>query len=165
VSKIPSLNRGEAEFFRRMDEIATGVVASLDEFADDVAGDVSPEVEQWLRCAAAMVQELTTYVLALAAASTEHERTNLMRALDAVPRPYNWGQRTICSNPYAKPEAERNQRLSQTLVFETRLRAHAFPGGSCFQKPVPKPRRKAIGAWNARSWPSVPVIGRLSVRF
>jgi hypothetical protein len=67
-----------------MEEIATAVMASLDEFADDVAGDVSPEIEQWLRRAAAMVQELTTHVLALAAASTERERTDLMRALDAL---------------------------------------------------------------------------------
>ena len=84
MSKIPSLNRAEAEFFRQMDEIATGVMASLDEFADDVAGGVSPEVEQWLRRGAAMVQELTTHVLALAAVSTERERADLMRALDAL---------------------------------------------------------------------------------
>jgi hypothetical protein len=84
VSKIPSLNRAEAEFFRQMDEIATGVMASLDEFADDVAGDVRLEVEQWLRRGAAIVQELTTHVLALSAASTDRERADLMRALDAL---------------------------------------------------------------------------------
>jgi hypothetical protein len=84
VNKIPSLNRAEAEFFRQMDEIATGVMASLDEFAEDVAGDVSPEVEQWLRRGAAIVQELTTHTLALAAASTDRERTDVMRALDAL---------------------------------------------------------------------------------
>jgi hypothetical protein len=84
VNKIPSLNRVEAEFFRQMDEIATDVVASLDEYIDDAASDLSPEVEQWLRRGIAMVQELTTQVLALAAASTERERTDVMRALDAL---------------------------------------------------------------------------------
>ena len=84
MSKIPSLNRADAEFFRQMEEIATGVRASLDEFADDVAGSVRPEVEQWLRRGAAIVQELTTHVLALAAASTERERTDLMRSLEAL---------------------------------------------------------------------------------
>ena len=84
MSKVPSLNRAEAKFFRQMDEIATAVMASLDEFADDVAGDVSPEVEQWLRRGAAMVQELNAHVLASAAASTERERADLMRALDAL---------------------------------------------------------------------------------
>ena len=84
MSKIPSLNRAEAEFFRQMDEIATGVMASLDEFADDPASDVSPEIEQWLRRGATIVQELTTHVLALAAASTERERADLMRALNAL---------------------------------------------------------------------------------
>jgi hypothetical protein len=84
LSKIPSLNRVEAEFFRQMDEIATGVMTSLDEFANDAAGGVSPEVEQWLRRGTALVQELTTYVLALATASTDRERTDLMRALDAL---------------------------------------------------------------------------------
>ena len=84
LSKIPSLNRAEAEFFRQMEEIATGVMASLDEFADDVAGSVRPEVEQWLRRGAAIVQELTTHVLASAAMSTERERADLMRALDAL---------------------------------------------------------------------------------
>ena len=67
-----------------MDEIATDVMASLDEFADDVAGSVRPEIEQWLRRGAAILQELTTHVLALAAASTEYERTDVMRALDAL---------------------------------------------------------------------------------
>jgi hypothetical protein len=84
VSKIPSLNRVEAEFFHQMDEIATDVVASLDEYIDDAASDLSPEVEQWLCRGIAMVQELTTQVLALAAASTERERTDVMRALDAL---------------------------------------------------------------------------------
>jgi hypothetical protein len=84
VSKIPSLDRADAKFFRHMDEIATGVMASLDEFADDVAGDVSPDVEQWLRRGAAIVQELSARVLAMAAASTERERTDLTRALDAL---------------------------------------------------------------------------------
>jgi hypothetical protein len=84
VSKIPSLNRVEAEFFRHMDEIATNVMASLDEYADDAAGDVSPEVEQWLHRAVAIVQELTTHVLASAAVSTECERGDLTRALDAL---------------------------------------------------------------------------------
>jgi hypothetical protein len=84
LSKIPSLNRAEAQFFRQMEEIATGVMASLDEFADEVAGDVSPEVEQWLRRGAAIVQELTTHTLALAAASTARERADVMRALDAL---------------------------------------------------------------------------------
>jgi hypothetical protein len=84
VSKIPSLNRVEAEFFRQMDEIATYVVASLDEYIDDAASDLSPEVEQWLCRGIAMVQELTTQVLALAAASTERERTDVMRALAAL---------------------------------------------------------------------------------
>jgi hypothetical protein len=84
LSKIPSLNPVEARFFRQMDEIATGVMASLDEFADDVAGSVRPEIEQWLRRGAAMVQEMTTHVLALAAASTDRERTDVMRALDAL---------------------------------------------------------------------------------
>ena len=84
MSKIPSLNRAEAEFFRQMDEIATGVMASLDEFADDVAGDVSPEVEQWLRRGAAIVQELSAHVMALAAVSTARERADLIRALDAL---------------------------------------------------------------------------------
>ena len=32
-----------------------------------------------------------------------------------------------------------------------KLRGHGFPGGLRFQKPVPKLRRKAIGARNARS--------------
>ena len=84
MNKIPSLNRAEAEFFRQMEEIATGVMVSLDEFADDVAGSVRPEVEQWLRRGAAIVQELTTHTLALAAASTDRERTDVMRALDAL---------------------------------------------------------------------------------
>ena len=84
MSKIPSLNRAEAEFFRQMDEIATDVMASLDEYADDAAGGVSPEVEQWLRRGTTIVQELTTHVLALAAVSTEHERADLVRALDAL---------------------------------------------------------------------------------
>ena len=84
MSKIPSLNRVEAEFFRQMDEIATDVMASLDEFADDAAGDVSPEIEQWLRRGVAIVQELSTHVLAMAAVSTERERADLMRALNAL---------------------------------------------------------------------------------
>ena len=84
MSQILSLNRAEAEFFRQMDEITTDVIAALDEYADDAAGHVHPEVEQWLRRGIAMVQELTTQVLALAAASTERERTNVMRALDAL---------------------------------------------------------------------------------
>jgi hypothetical protein len=67
-----------------MEEIATAVMVSLDEFADDVAGSVSPEIEQWLCRGAAMVQELTTHVLALAAASTDRERTDVMRAMDAL---------------------------------------------------------------------------------
>jgi hypothetical protein len=84
VSKIPSLNRTEAEFFRQMDQIATAVMTSLDEFADDVAGDVSPEVEQWLRRGAAIVQQLTTHTLALATVSTARERADFIRALDAL---------------------------------------------------------------------------------
>ena len=84
MSKTPSLNRAEAEFFRQMDQIATAIMASLDEFADDVAGSVRPEIEQWLRRGAAMVQEMTTHVLALAAASTERERADLMRVLNAL---------------------------------------------------------------------------------
>jgi hypothetical protein len=84
MSKIPSLNRVEAEFFRHMDEIATGVMATLDEYADDAAGGVSPEVEQWLRRAGAILQELTTLVLAAATVSTEPERVDLTRALDAL---------------------------------------------------------------------------------
>ena len=84
MSKIPSLNRVEAEFFRQMDEIATDVMAALDEYADDAAGHVHPEVEQWLRHGATLIQELTTHVLALAAASSERERTDVMRALDAL---------------------------------------------------------------------------------
>jgi hypothetical protein len=84
VSKIPSLNPVEAKFFRQMDEIATDVMASLDEFADDAAGDVSPEIEQWLRRGVAIVQELSTHVLAMAAVSTERERADLMRALNAL---------------------------------------------------------------------------------
>ena len=84
MNKIPSLNRAEAEFFRQMDEIATGVMASsLDESADDAAG-VSPEVAQWLRRGSTMVQELTTHVLASAAMSTERERADLVRALEAL---------------------------------------------------------------------------------
>jgi hypothetical protein len=58
-------------------------MASLDEYADDAAGDVSPEIEQWLRRGAAIVQELTTHVLALAAVSPERERADLVR-LDAL---------------------------------------------------------------------------------
>ncbi|MFI5270314.1 MAG: hypothetical protein ACHQ7M_23285, partial [Chloroflexota bacterium] len=54
-----------------------------DESADDAAG-VSPEVEQWLRRGAAMVQELTTHVLASAAMSTKRERADLVRALEAL---------------------------------------------------------------------------------
>jgi hypothetical protein len=84
MSKIPSLNRVEAEFFRHMDEIATGVMVSLAEYADDAAGSVSPEVEQWLRRAGAILQELTTLVLAAATVSTEPERVDLTRALDAL---------------------------------------------------------------------------------
>jgi hypothetical protein len=84
VSKIPSLNPVEAEFFRQMDEIATDVMASLGEYADDAANDISPECEQWLRRGVAIVQELTTLVLALAAASTERERIDVMRALGAL---------------------------------------------------------------------------------
>jgi hypothetical protein len=84
LSKIPSLNQAEAEFFRQMDEIATGAMASLDEIAHDAAGSISPEVEQWLRRGTAIVQELTTHVLALAGVSTECERADLMRALDAL---------------------------------------------------------------------------------
>ena len=60
------------------------MMASLDEFADNVAGSVRPEVEQWLRRGAAIIQELTIHVLALSAASTDRERTGLMRALDAL---------------------------------------------------------------------------------
>ena len=84
MNKIPSLSRVDAEFFRQMDEIATDVVASLDEYIDDAASDLSPENEQWLRRGVAIVQELTTHVLALAAASTERERANVMRAFDAL---------------------------------------------------------------------------------
>ena len=83
MSKIPSLNRAEAEFFRQMDQIATAIMASLDESADDAAG-VRPEVEQWLRRGSTMVQELTTHVLASAAMSTERERADLVRALEAL---------------------------------------------------------------------------------
>jgi hypothetical protein len=82
MSKIPSLNRVEADFFRQMDEIATDVMASLDECADDAAGRASPEVEQWLRYGAGIVRELITHVLAAAAVSTE--RADLTRALDAL---------------------------------------------------------------------------------
>ena len=39
---------------------------------------------QWLRRGAAIVQELTARMMALAAVSTERERTDLMRALDAL---------------------------------------------------------------------------------
>jgi hypothetical protein len=81
---IPSLNRVEATSFRQMDEIATDVMASLDEYADDAAGGVSPEVEQWLRRAGAILQELTTLVLAAATVGTEPERVDLTRALDAL---------------------------------------------------------------------------------
>jgi hypothetical protein len=84
VSKIPPLNRVEADFLRQMDEIATDVMASLDEYAADAAGSVSPEVARWVRRAAAIVQELTTHVLAAAAVSTERERADLTRALDAL---------------------------------------------------------------------------------
>jgi hypothetical protein len=84
MSKIPELNQVEAEFFRQMDEIATDVMASLGEYADDAADDISPECEQWLRRGVAIIQELTTLVLALAAASTERERTDVMRALGAL---------------------------------------------------------------------------------
>jgi hypothetical protein len=84
LNKIPSLNQADAEFFRQMEEIATGVMVSLDEFADDVAGSVRPEIEQWLRRGAAIIQELTTHVLALSAASTDRERADLMRALDTL---------------------------------------------------------------------------------
>ena len=84
MSRIPSLNRVEAEFFRQMDEIATDVMASLDEYADDASGSISPEVEQWLRGAVAIVQELTTLVLAAAAVNAEPERADLTRALDAL---------------------------------------------------------------------------------
>jgi hypothetical protein len=84
MSKIPSLNRVEAEFFRQMDEIATDVMVSLDEYADDAAGGVGPEVEQWLRRALTIIQDLTTHVLAAAAVSTERERADLVRALDAL---------------------------------------------------------------------------------
>jgi hypothetical protein len=84
MSKIPPLNQVEAEFFRQMDEIATDVMASLDEYIDDAASNVSPECEQWLRRGVAIVQELTTLVLALAAANTERERTDVMRALNAL---------------------------------------------------------------------------------
>jgi hypothetical protein len=84
VNKIPSLDRVDAEFFRQMDEIATDVMASLDEYADDAAGHVHPEVEQWLRHGATILQELTTHMLTLAAASTERERANVMRAFDAL---------------------------------------------------------------------------------
>jgi hypothetical protein len=83
MSGIPSLNRVEAAFFRQMDEIATDVLASLGEYADAAAGIVSPEVEQWLRRGTAIVQELTTHVLAAAAVSTERERVDLTQALDA----------------------------------------------------------------------------------
>jgi DNA/RNA-binding domain of Phe-tRNA-synthetase-like protein len=58
-------------------------MASLDDCANDAAG-VRPEVEQWLRRGATMVQELTTHVLAAAAMSTERERADLVRALDAL---------------------------------------------------------------------------------
>ncbi|HEY2595332.1 MAG TPA: hypothetical protein VGK33_15680 [Chloroflexota bacterium] len=81
---IPALNRVDAEFLRQMDAIATGVMASLDECANDAAGAVSPEVEQWLRCAVAIVQELTTLVLASAAVSTERDRADITRALEAL---------------------------------------------------------------------------------
>ena len=84
MNKIPSLNRAEAEFFRQIDEIATAVMTSLDEFADEAAGGVGPEVEPWLRRGAALVQELTAHVLAAAAMGTERERADLMRALGAV---------------------------------------------------------------------------------
>ena len=84
MSKIPSLNRVEAEFFRQMDEIATDVMVSLDECADDAAGRVTPEVEQWLRRGAGIVQELTTHVLAAATVSTERERADLTWALEAL---------------------------------------------------------------------------------
>ena len=84
MRQIPSLNRVEVEFFRQMDEIATDVMVSLDEYADDAAGSISPEAERWLRGGAAILQELTTHVLALAAGSTECERTNVMRALNAL---------------------------------------------------------------------------------
>ena len=102
MSKIPSLNRVEAEFFRQMDEIATDVMASLDEFADDAAGGVSAEVEQWLRCGVAIVQELATHVLASAAVSTERERTDLMRALDAL-------QARLDAHVAARPQWRRRQ--------------------------------------------------------
>ena len=102
MSKIPSLNRVEAEFFRQMDEIATDVMASLDEFADDAAGGVSAEVEQWLRCGVAIVQELATHVLALAAVRTERERTDLMRALDAL-------QARLDAHVAARPQWRRRQ--------------------------------------------------------
>jgi len=69
LSKIPSLNQAEAEFFREMDEITTGVMTSLDEIAHDAANSVSPEVEQWLCRGMAIVQELTTHVLATAGTS------------------------------------------------------------------------------------------------
>jgi hypothetical protein len=84
MSKIPSLNRVEAEFFRQMDEIATDVMVSLDEYADDAADGASFEVEQRLRCGAAIVQELITHVLASAAVSTERECADLTRALDVL---------------------------------------------------------------------------------
>ena len=84
LSKIPSLNQAEAEFFREMDEITTGVMTSLDEIAHDAADSVSPEVEQWLCRGMAIVQELTTHLLASAGVSTERERADLVRALDAL---------------------------------------------------------------------------------
>jgi hypothetical protein len=84
MSKIPSLNRVEAEFFRQMDEIATDVMVSLDKYAEDAAGSVSPEAEQWLRRAGSILQELTTLVLAAATVSTEPERVDLTRALHAL---------------------------------------------------------------------------------
>ena len=84
MSRTPPLNRVEAEFLREMDEIATDVMGALDEYADDAAGSVSPEVAQWLRRGVAIVQELTTHVLAAAAVSTEHERADLTRALNAL---------------------------------------------------------------------------------
>jgi len=87
VSKIPSLNQAEAEFVRRMDEVATGVMASLYECAHDAADSGSLEVEQWQRRGTAIVQELTMHVLALASVSTERKRADLMRALDALRAP------------------------------------------------------------------------------
>ena len=46
MTKIPSLNRAEAEFFRQMEEIATSVMASLDEFADLVRETRLPQERQ-----------------------------------------------------------------------------------------------------------------------